>query len=585
MSQNIQITEALRRPIQNGSSFSAYIKETNCNVKSYGNGSNSTTDGVEFMANMIEKSSYQVKELAKKLKQTNLQSTVKSVHNFIVTYIQYEADAKMQRLRSPGCSWSVRQKGIDCKSFTIFACALLREMGYKSIIRQVKQPSFYSDQYTHVYVVVPKNQKLTNAKQLSDYYNLDGTILDNREVVFSTKKDKLMTGLPYQGMMGPSSNAGSFSNQETIESQNFEGSFPQFQKLGFTRQDLVPMKNYMKELQNSRGTSGGMYFVPRPNGILITDAKSNGYLFKPNNMSIWQQYFTQYADSELQGMNAIGVVSALGETGVLEKLPVVGDVFGKVFGGLSDLLGGLFGSDRGWYKPVMVKRDGEILISIVLSRTQAINEAVVSQNMNALGEAVAEFKLDINLFDKAVKKKKSEGWNTPTMDSLTSLLSGISKIKSQFIPALDSWLGQYYSKSGSRGSKTKSSDSLDSFMQDPSPVFTRPTVSHSEPIPSLSLKRGVTEVRSFALIQEGEAILQTMEQTNPNTGGGLPNNSGGYNPSTPTSGGNNQVGNFEDGGVKKASLIPGFSNTALIATGGVLVAGILFFPKIKELLK
>jgi hypothetical protein len=108
---------------------------------------------------------------------------------------------------------------------------------------------------------------------------LDGTILDNREVVFSDKKDKLMNGLPYQGMMSPSSNAGSFSNQETIESQNFEGSFSQFQKLGFTRQDLVPMKNYMKELQNSRGTSGGMYFVPRPNGILITDAKSNGFLF------------------------------------------------------------------------------------------------------------------------------------------------------------------------------------------------------------------------------------------------------------------------------------------------------------------
>lgn len=577
MSHNIQISEALRRSIQNGSSFSRFIKETNCNVKSYGNGNNSTTDGVNFMANMIEKSSHQVKELAQKLNKFNLEKTVKSVHSFLVSYIQYEADAQMQRLRSPGCSWSVRQKGIDCKSFTIFACSLLREMGYKSIIRQVKQPSFYANQFTHVYLIVPKNQKITNANQLTDYYNLDGTTLDNREVVFSTKKDKFMNGLRYQGMMGASLNSPSLS-KETKESKNFEGSFPQFQKIGFSRNDLIPMKNYMKELQNSRGTSNGMYFVPRPNGILITDAKNNGYLFKPSNIGIWQQYYLQYADRDLQGMNAIGILTAVGgASGLLAKLPVVGDIFGKVFGGLNGLLGGLFGSDRGWYKSGFVKRDGETLISMLIEKSLSINQAVISQNMRSLGEAVASFRLDANIFEKAIVHQINRGWNDPTIDNLNLLLVGVRKIKEQFLPALSSWVSQYYSKSGSSGSKTETTDYLDSFFNYDNPFqFSNPP-SHSEPIPNLNLKQGVTSVRSFAIVEEGETILQTMGPSEP---------IGGSDPQLPPGNGRNeQVANFQDAGVTKASLIPGFSNTAIIATGGVLMAGVLFYPKIKKLLK
>jgi hypothetical protein len=91
------------------------------------------------------------------------------------------------------------------------------------------------------------------------------------------------------------------------------------------------------------------------------------------------------------------------------------------------------------------------------------------------------------------------------------------------------------------------------------------------------LKQGVTSVRSFAIVEEGETILQTMGPSEP---------IGGSNPQLPPGNGRNeQVANFQDAGVTKASLIPGFSNTAIIATGGVLMAGVLFYPKIKKLLK
>jgi hypothetical protein len=164
--------------VKNGSSFSALIKKSENKTVSYGNGNNSTIEGVEFMADLINKSSHQVKTLAKKLKRNTLKETIASIHSFLTTYIQYKADDRLQNLYSPSSAWANRKEGVDCKSFTIFAVALLKEMGYSSIIRQVKQPQFYSDQFTHVYVVVPKNQQSKAVKSPDSYFVLDGTILN-----------------------------------------------------------------------------------------------------------------------------------------------------------------------------------------------------------------------------------------------------------------------------------------------------------------------------------------------------------------------------------------------------------------------
>lgn len=583
MSHSLNISEALRRPIQNGSSFSAYIKDSTCKPFDYGNGNNSTIEGVEFMADLIKKSSYQVKKLAKKLKKSTVESTVNSVHSFLTTYIQYDADAQLQRLRSPGCSWSVRKTGIDCKSFSIFAGALLSEMGISFALRQIKQPSFYPDQYTHVYVVVPNNQKITSATQMDSYYNLDATVLDNKEVVYIAKKDKFMNGLPYQGMMAPTV---SVPKKETTETKNFERSFAHFEQLGFSRSDLGRMKEYMKDLQASTASSSRIYMVPRKNGLLITNG-SSGFVFKPAHTKLWQNVVAE--QMRANGLNAVGTLTAVTGAAGLLKDANIGDLFGDVFGSINDLIGGLFGSDRGWYKPDYVKRDAETLLGFLSDHTKKINQALVSQNMSQLGRSVADFKAEINVYLKAVKAKKNEGWNTPTMENLDLLINGLEKLKSRFVPKLDQWISQYFNRSGSIGSKTMRSDKYDSLNEGNSPVYLGNPQAHTEQIPNLSIKQGVGSVKSFDLSGSGKVLLEGIQPTNPSTGGGKdtqypnPTTPNYPTPANPSNGGSQQ--DQIDNEVQKASLIPGFSNTALIATGSTLVAGVLLWPTIKKAIK
>ncbi len=281
MSLQEAISAPLRRNIKSGSQYNALIPKANCDSTNLGNGKNNTIEGVEFMASVVEKYDHQVKKLAKKLKKSSVKASVDSVFNFLYNHVQYQADGELQRLLSPACAWKKRREGIDCKSYTIFAVSLLKNMGINSIIRQIKQPGFYNDMFTHVYTVVPANQdEKTNP---TEYYTLDPTTHDNQEVQFSEKKDKYMQAHQYVAL-----NAGApkqkFHNKPVFGSISELKSFIlNLHRVGFSEAAKSDMLNYVSRLEREGVPAQQIIlFVLENDELHIQKQGLNGKKYKPN---------------------------------------------------------------------------------------------------------------------------------------------------------------------------------------------------------------------------------------------------------------------------------------------------------------
>ena len=143
----------------------------------------------------------QCDKIAKILKGKSLLISCHNVHQFLYSHFQYRADSDVQQLRSPACSWVQRFEGIDCKSYTILAGAILKAMGYNSYVRQIKQPySHYPDDFSHVYLVVPISQEDNDLNK--GYYVIDGTIPSMEETHFSEKSDEIVLSMKHIGLNG-----------------------------------------------------------------------------------------------------------------------------------------------------------------------------------------------------------------------------------------------------------------------------------------------------------------------------------------------------------------------------------------------
>lgn len=148
-----------------------------------------TGDTKKAIDNMVfwskEYQSHTEKLTSKIFKNYTLSVLCKEIHSFLYHHFQYKIDGYHQQLRSPGCAWATREEGIDCKSYSIIASTILLNRGISHYFRRVAQNE--GEGYSHVYVVVPKNQK---SKQLKDgYYTIDGTLETTKEVVFYKKDD------------------------------------------------------------------------------------------------------------------------------------------------------------------------------------------------------------------------------------------------------------------------------------------------------------------------------------------------------------------------------------------------------------
>lgn len=191
------INSLLHRKLKDGQKHNHLFEVVSCRSTNLGNGD--TFFSVDQMADFVRTYSYQTSRLAKKWSKWSLDRKVRAIYQFLYDHIQYKIDEHTQQLRSPACSWHVRKKGIDCKSYSIFAGSILRELGIGFSIRQVRQPGQAQSQFTHVYIVVPKDQIRFDLTK--GYLIIDATKHSNTEGPYLEAKDVFM--LPHVGLNAP----------------------------------------------------------------------------------------------------------------------------------------------------------------------------------------------------------------------------------------------------------------------------------------------------------------------------------------------------------------------------------------------
>ena len=192
-----EINNSLYRPLRDGTLYAPYIPASDCSSKLLGRGD--TSFAITNMAATARKYQHHTKLLTLRFFSSykSLYSLCSALHQFLFWHFQYAIDGDAQLLRSPACSWASRYSGIDCKSYTIFGSTVLLNLGIKHYMRRIVQPS-HPDGYTHVYLVIPKNQKTANLN--SGYYVIDGTINTEKELPYLKHDDILMSSSANQSV-------------------------------------------------------------------------------------------------------------------------------------------------------------------------------------------------------------------------------------------------------------------------------------------------------------------------------------------------------------------------------------------------
>jgi hypothetical protein len=201
----------LFRSLKNGSQYDSLFSKSTGEIVELGKGD--TDYSIDKMVDWILLHQHQTQKIAPLLKKSSLEQTCKAIHEFAFWHFQYKADTSDQLLRSPNHAWQNRVDGIDCKSYSIIASCILHNLGINHYIRKVAYTT--PGEYTHVYVVVPQNQKTNN---LTDgFYMIDGTINTMQEPYYLEEKDEYMSGLKHYGLNAPSQLNGDFSIEDLAE--------------------------------------------------------------------------------------------------------------------------------------------------------------------------------------------------------------------------------------------------------------------------------------------------------------------------------------------------------------------------------
>lgn len=175
------ITALYRRNILPGTKYNDLIPSSECHSLYKGNGD--TYHSMDLIKDFIVDYSYQVEKLAPLLLGNTLQRTVANIYDFLYNHIQYKADGAAQEIRSPQCAWHTRDRGTDCKSYSVFAGAICKELGLPFSIRKIQQSTDSPGNYSHVYIIVHDK---------STYHVIDATKHENTESSFIKKYDVSM---------------------------------------------------------------------------------------------------------------------------------------------------------------------------------------------------------------------------------------------------------------------------------------------------------------------------------------------------------------------------------------------------------
>lgn len=207
------------RDLKSGREFEHFFPNSSCSVTRLATGN--TKVALSNMARWSFKNADQCRLIAPELIGNSLEETLNNIHNFLYWHVQYSIDGREQNLKSPACAWASRKEGTDCKSFSIFASAILLNLGIKHYLRRVKQEFIAPNAYTHVYVVIPVDQ--ITGKFNQGHYVIDATLKQNLEIPFIQKDDlKMEPKLPIYGLAAPGSSC-SCKNEGHIDLSSFPG--------------------------------------------------------------------------------------------------------------------------------------------------------------------------------------------------------------------------------------------------------------------------------------------------------------------------------------------------------------------------
>ncbi|GET46917.1 hypothetical protein [Capnocytophaga felis] len=251
MSNAESINKSLYRPLLSGIRYDAYMPFSDCSSVKLGEGD--TSFSIAKMKEWALKYRHHTERLTKRFfSSLKLNDLCKEVHSFLFNHIQYKLDGTNQMLRSPACAWLTRNEGIDCKSYSIFASTILQNAGISHYMRRIKQEGMYPDAFTHVYIVVPKNQKTNDLSE--GYYTIDGTIRQFGELPFLAKDDVF---IPKAKGLGIPENTKNIKTQSTGKHgawQSFVSAIDVFEGLMPDNLDLLRLKRKVHWLAKQQRT-------------------------------------------------------------------------------------------------------------------------------------------------------------------------------------------------------------------------------------------------------------------------------------------------------------------------------------------
>lgn len=190
-----QIDAILYRTLKRGDQYEGLIpKPTGISHEFEKPGKYSDTfDTLRFMDEWAEKYAWQMEKVAPTLQGKTLAETVDNIYKFLYNHFQYRLDDELQTLVAPSYAWANRHKGFDCKSFSILASTILRNLNIAHGFRMVKQYGVNPGEWSHVYVIVPGKGKV---------HVIDATKHANKEGRYVEKYD-YMSKLKHRGLAAP----------------------------------------------------------------------------------------------------------------------------------------------------------------------------------------------------------------------------------------------------------------------------------------------------------------------------------------------------------------------------------------------
>ena len=177
---------AAYRVLASGEAYAKYFNPNNCTSKYLGKGNTAIVlQRMKYWANRNQQQTYDLAQsVFANVPFTELPA---AIYNWAYNHFQYKIDALDQFLKSPDCAWATRHQGMDCKSYSILVSTILSNLGIKHYFRRIKQANHHPNAYTHVYVVVPNDQK--TGKLGKGYRVIDGMLHNNQEPAHIMKND------------------------------------------------------------------------------------------------------------------------------------------------------------------------------------------------------------------------------------------------------------------------------------------------------------------------------------------------------------------------------------------------------------